>query len=61
MTGDVFALPWLWGAIAEEWTAAIIHDLGPGWSFEHDIPREEVPRPLRAAKRHHRGWCVPLS
>jgi hypothetical protein len=40
MTGDVFALPWLWGSIAEEWTAAIINDLGPSWSFEHDIPRE---------------------
>jgi hypothetical protein len=37
--GDVRALPFLWGSIGEEQTAALLRELGDGWTVEHDKRR----------------------
>jgi Nuclease-related domain len=37
--GDVYSLPWLWGAIGERQTAEALDGLDNSWRCEHDIPR----------------------
>jgi hypothetical protein len=38
--GSVFSLPWLWGALGEQWTEEELDRLGEGWFVEHDLQRE---------------------
>jgi hypothetical protein len=38
--GDVYSLPWLWGAIGEELTEDALEGLDGGWICEHDLPAE---------------------
>jgi Nuclease-related domain len=37
--GDVYSLPWMWGAIGERQTADALNALDDSWWCEHDIPR----------------------
>ena len=37
--GDVYSLPWMWGAIGERQTADALNGLDNSWRCEHDIPR----------------------
>jgi hypothetical protein len=36
--GDVYSLPWMWGAIGERETANALNGLDDSWRCEHDIP-----------------------
>jgi hypothetical protein len=40
VVGDVHSLPWLWGAVGEQETAAALKRLDGSWSCEHDLQRE---------------------
>jgi hypothetical protein len=37
--GDVYSLPWMWGAVGERQTAEALNGLDGSWRCEHDIPR----------------------
>jgi hypothetical protein len=37
--GDVYSLPWMWGAIGERQTADALKGLDDSWRCEHDIQR----------------------
>src|SRR5919201_5293019 len=37
--GDVYSLPWMWGAIGERQTAETLDGLDDSWTCEHDLPR----------------------
>jgi Nuclease-related domain len=37
--GDVYSLPWMWGAIGERQTAEALNGLDDSWTCEHDLPR----------------------
>src|SRR5437868_4847034 len=39
VVGDVYSLPWMWGAIGERQTADALNGLDDSWRCEHDIPR----------------------
>jgi Nuclease-related domain len=39
IVGDVYSLPWMWGAIGERQTAEALNGLDDSWRCEHDIPQ----------------------
>jgi hypothetical protein len=39
VVGDVYSLPWMWGAIGERQTADALKGLDDSWRCEHDIQR----------------------
>jgi Nuclease-related domain len=39
VVGDVYSLPWMWGAVGERQTAEALSGLDGSWRCEHDIPR----------------------
>lgn len=40
LIGDVRSLPWAWGAVGEQDTAAVLDKLNEDWVCVHDVPRE---------------------
>jgi hypothetical protein len=38
IVGDVYSLPWMWGAVGEQQTAEALSALDNSWRCEHDIP-----------------------
>jgi hypothetical protein len=40
VVGDVYSLPWLWGAVGEQQTAEVLERLSGSWICEHDLQRE---------------------